>query len=193
MADLVNISAEALGIGEVSSRDFSQNFSEAIELHAFYPATPYVIVSDLGIYNAVMSRAAVEEFVRSRAPIGYSPFRDFVAGEYKFQRAYVNFMFKPLDGADAQLSLVEAKITADVPDKTETNTGTVTNAAAGLAVTFTVGFAIPPRVVVTPISGATPIVAVLTAQPTSTGFTVKLFDLSGAAVTGSFFWTARGY
>ena len=193
MADLVNNSDETLGVGEGLVKGLSQAFSESVELHSFQRATPYMAASDLGIYNVAMSRTAVEEFIRSRAPIGYSPFRDFVAGEYKFQKAYINFLYKPLDGADAQLSLAEAKITADVPDKTETNAGTVTNAATGLSVTFTVGFAIPPRVVVTPISGTTPIVAVLSTQPTTTGFTVKLFDLSGTAVTGSFFWTARGY
>lgn len=193
MADLTNTSAETLGFSEVSSKGIAQSFAEAIELHTFLPATPYFWGADLGVYNEAMSSTAVVEFMRARGPIGYSRFRDFVAGEYKFRRAYVDFVFKPLDGADARLSLVEAKIYADVPDRSETDAGTVTNAASGLSVTFTSPFAAAPKVTVTPISGTTPIVAVLTAAPTTTGFTVKLFDLSGTAVTGSFIWTAMGY
>lgn len=193
MADLVNNSAEAFAVGELLSNQPTQSFSEAVSLGVYYPATPYIIASDLGVYNEALGEAAVVEFIRSRAPIGYSPFKDFVAGEYKFQKAFVDFVFSPLDGADAQMSLVEAKITADVPDKTETDSGTVTNAAAGLTVTFASSFAIPPKVMITPISGTTPVVAVLTAQPTTTGFTVKLFNLSGTAVTGSLIWTAIGY
>lgn len=193
MADLINNSSETLGFSEVLSNRPSQVFAEALELHTFSPATAYYIGSDLGIYTGAMSADAVAEFMRSRAPIGYSPFRDFVAGEYKFRRALVDFVFQPLDGADARLSLIAAKIYADVPDKQETNVGTVTNAATGLAVTFAGTFAVAPKVTVTPVSGAAPVVAVLTAQPTTTGFTVKLYDLTGTAVTGTFIWTALGY
>jgi hypothetical protein len=193
MADLSNTSVETLGVGEVLSKQPSQSFAEGLALGSFYPATPYHVGSDFGIYSEAMTPATVAEFIRSRAPLGYSPFRDFVAGEYKFRRAYVNFVFNPLDGADAQLSLVEASINADVPDKTETNVGEITSAATGLTVTFLQTFAAAPKVLVTPISGTTAVVPVLTGQPTTTGFTVKLFDLSGTAVTGSFIWTAIGY
>lgn len=193
MADLTNTSAETLAFSEVGSKGIGQSFSEAIELHTFQTANPYFFGADLGIYSEAMTSTAVAEFMRSRGPIGYSRFRDFVAGEYKFQRALVDFVFKPLDGADARLSLVEASIYADVPDRSETDAGTVTNATTGLSVTFSAPFSQPPKVTVTPVSAATPVVAVLTASPTTTGFTVKLYNLSGTAVTGSFIWTALGY
>lgn len=193
MADLTNNSAETLDFAEAYPKAIGQAFAEAVDLNSFYPATPYFIGSDLGVYNVAMSASEVAEFMRSRAPLGYSPFRDFVAGEYRFQKAYVSFTFKPLDGADAQLTLLSATVNADVPDKIETNSATVTNASTGISITFATAFSAAPRVTVTPISSTTPVIAVLTASPTSTGFTVKLFDLSGTAVTGSFIWTAVGY
>lgn len=192
MANLVNTSNETLGFTEVGSKGMSQPFAEAISLHTFYPASPFFRAADLGLYSAPMSAEAVEEFIRTRAPIGFSPFREFVASEYKFQQAYVQFVFKPLDGSDAQLSLTTANVKADVPDRFENDTGTVTNASSGLTITFTRAFVTAPKVTVTPVSTSA-VIAVLTATPTTTGFTVKLFNTSGTAITGSFFWTASGY
>lgn len=193
MTDYTNDSAETLGFAEVFSNGAGQAFAEALDLHTFYPATPFHIGSDLGIYTGAMSPASVAEFIRTRAPLGYSPFRDFVAGEYKFQKAYINFAFEPLDGADAQIAMTAAKITADVPDKAETNVSTVTVASTGITIAFSTAFAVAPKVTVTPITSGSPIIPVLTIAPTTAGFTVKLFDLAGAAVTGTFIWTAIGY
>lgn len=193
MADYENISEETLGLAEGFANAPSQAFDEAVDFSAFYPATPYHIGGDFGVYNVAMASADVEEFMRSRSPLGYGLFRDFVAGEYKFRRAYVDFVFRPIDGADAQLTLNTANIYADVPDKTETNSATITNASTGITVSFTNTYTQPPKVTVTPISSSTPVVAVLTGDPTTTSFTVKLFNLSGTAVTGSFIWAALGY
>lgn len=193
MADLVNISSETLDFAAAPSKGVSQAIAEALELHSFCPATPYFIGSDLGVYSSAMSESEVAEFIRTRAPLGYSPFRDFVAGEYRFQKAYVNFVFRPLDASDAQITLSAAEIFADVPDKIETDTATVTNASTGISVTFSTTFAAAPRVTITPVSSVDPVVAVLTAAPTISGFTAKLFDLSGTEVTGTFIWTAAGY
>lgn len=193
MTDFSNNSAETLGFAEGFSNGAAQAFDEALDFNTFYPATPYFVGSDLGVYSGAMTEAEAAEFIRTRSPLGYSPFRDFVAGEYQFQKAYVNFVFKPIDGADAQIALTAAKITADVPDKSETNTATVTVAASGITVAFASTFAAAPKVVVTPISSGAPVIPVLTIAPTTAGFTVKLFDLSGTAVTGTFIWTAIGY
>lgn len=192
MADLENISTETLGFSPAVGAGVVQGFAERLAMHNFFPATPYFLGADLGVYNKALDRDEAAEFMRTRSPIGYAPFRDFVASEYKFRRAYVQFVFAPLDGSDAQLSLEAANIFADVPDRVENDQGTVTNAATGLSVTFARAFTAAPKVTITPVS-ATPVVAVLTAAATTTGFTVKLFDLSGNAVTGSFFWTASGY
>jgi hypothetical protein len=192
MADLENISTETLEFSPVVGAGVAQAFAEALAVRAFYPATPFFLAADLGVYSRALDRDQAVEFMRTRSPIGYAPFRDFVASEYKFRRAYVQFAFAPLDGSDAQLSLDEARVFADVPDRTENNQGTVTNATTGLSVTFSRAFSAAPKVTITPIS-TTAVVAVLTALATTTGFTVKLFDLSGNAVTGSFFWTASGY
>lgn len=192
MTDFVNDSAETLAFAEAVAERFGKNVDEAVEFNSFYPATPYYTGSDLGIYNAVMTDAQVREFIQNRSPLGYSPYRDFVAGDYQFRRAYIDFVFVPVDGADAQLSLTAATFIADVPDKVETNTATITVAASGISVTFTKGFIAAPNVILTPVGSAARN-AVLTANPTATGFTAKLYDNTGTAVTGTFFWTATGY
>jgi hypothetical protein len=192
MTDHLNNSDETLAFSGALAKGASKVFAESLSLHGFQPASAYSYAADLGIYDVALNADEVAEFIRTRSPIGYSPFRDFVASEYKFEKAYVQFQFRPLDGADAQLSLDQAHIFADVPDRAENALAEITNASTGLAVTFSRAFAATPKVTVTPVS-TTPVIAVLTVAPTTTGFTVKLFDLTGGAVTGSFFWTALGY
>lgn len=192
MADLVNSSSETLGFAEARGSDVSQALAEALGWLPFYPATPYHGAGDFGAYNAPVADGEASDFITYRGPLGYSRFRNFVPGEYQFRRAYIDFVFTPVDDADAQLTLSAATIYADVPDKVESGSGTITVAATGLVVTFASAFATPPNVTVNGI-GSTAVIAVLTAAPTTGGFTVKLFNTSGVAVTGTVLWTAIGY
>lgn len=192
MADLVNNSAETLGFSEARTSGMGQALAESLGFLPFYPATPYHIGGDFAVYNAAVAAVDAMDFIVDRGPLGYSHFRDFVAGEYQFRRAYLDFVFTPIDGADAQLTLGTATVYADVPDKSESGSGVISSAGSGLAVSFTTGFAVAPNVTVTGI-GTGAVIAVLTAAPTATGFTVKLFDTSGTAVTGTVIWTAIGY
>lgn len=192
MTDFVNDSAETLGFSEGRTSGISQALAEALGWLPFYTATPYHIAGDFGAYNAPVADGDASDFIASRGPLGYSRFRDFMPGEYQFRRAYLDFVFTPVDGADAQLTLSAATVYADVPDKVESGQGTITVAATGLVVTFASAFATPPNVTVNGI-GSTAVIAVLTAAPTTGGFTVKLFNTSGTAVTGQVLWTAIGY
>lgn len=78
--------------------------------------------------------------------------------------------------------------------KNDSGVGTITNATTGLAVTFGFAFVAADTPIVQP-NGTTPLIPVVdyTAVPNPTGFTVYLYNLAGAKVTGSFSWSARGY
>jgi hypothetical protein len=79
-------------------------------------------------------------------------------------------------------------------NKLRTDSGAGTAAVGGTAVTFNVPFVSADTPLVQP-NGATPLIPVVIyaggANPT--GFTVKLYNTSGADVGGTFSWTARGY
>jgi hypothetical protein len=192
MVAYLNISGETLGFAEALGNGFTQELAEALGLYGFSNATPALNVADLGIYNTAWEAQKVKNFLRNRGPIGYSRFTDLVPGDFKFTKAYIDFMFTSLEATDSQISLTEAKVVADVPDIIESGTATISVAANGAAITFSKTFHIVPRVVITPVSAAHA-VPTITTGPSTTGFTAKLFNTAGTAITGTFIWTAVGY
>jgi hypothetical protein len=78
--------------------------------------------------------------------------------------------------------------------RTDSGSGTVTDANNGVWVSFGIPFVDADTPVVQPV-GTTPLIPVVdfTDTPNPTGFRVYLYTLAGAKTTGSFSWTARGY
>ncbi len=82
-------------------------------------------------------------------------------------------------------------IDADLPDIDENGTDTVSVAADGKAVTFTKTYHEAPLVNINITSGDA-YAYKFSVNPTITGFTVKLYQLNGTAVTGDFSWSSHG-
>jgi hypothetical protein len=80
---------------------------------------------------------------------------------------------------------------ADLPDVDEFGGDTVLVAADGKQVIFSKTFHDAPAVAISILAG-TGKVHSFTVAPTITGFTVKLYDLSGTAVTGQFAYHSHG-
>jgi predicted phage tail protein len=80
---------------------------------------------------------------------------------------------------------------ADLPDVDDFGTDTVSVAATGKAVVFAKTYHQAPIVNIDILSGSG-MVHNFSVIPTTTGFTVKLYDLAGTAQTGNFSWAAHG-
>jgi hypothetical protein len=80
---------------------------------------------------------------------------------------------------------------ADLPDVDEFGDGEVTVAADGAEITFTKEFHVAPSVNIDILSGDG-FVHKFTTIPSTTGFIVKLYDLSGTEKTGTFKFHAHG-
>lgn len=152
------------------------------------------VVSDVEIRSGVFTRADFAAYAPTKSPVGYQPFKEFVPADYEFQTAIVRLVFKT-DDSNLLLSAVASTVRVDVPDVVEVGNATITNAATGVAVTFTRAFSVPPEVTVQQKGGATLAIPQITAGPTTTGFTVKLFDAANptTAVTGTITFSALGY
>jgi len=83
------------------------------------------------------------------------------------------------------------KTIADLPDVDEFGVGEVTVAADGVEILYEKTFHENPAVNIEILSGDGK-VATFTVAPTTTGFTVKLLDLSGVAKTGTFGYHIHG-
>ena len=112
-----------------------------------------------------------------------------LATNFRYVRALLTF------NATAGANLIALNsLTLKLASKLKTDSGAGTAAIGGSAVSFNVPFLSADTPLVQP-DGSTPLIPVViySGGPNPTGFTVKLYNTSGADVGGTFSWTARGY
>ena len=122
--------------------------------------------------------------------VTWSDFEDWISADYNC-RYYQVKMTITRASTDINVSVTSLVIKADLPDIDETGTATVSVAGSGVAITFTKTFHEIPGVNIDIISGSG-IVHQFTVAPSTTGCTVKLYDLSAVAQTGNIRYHAHG-
>jgi len=149
------------------------------------------VVSDLLVAACSLSEEEFAKVLNAGQPPGYTPFRDFMPGDYSYRRALFRTI---LETSSADRAYIEAlRVTVDVPDMLDRGTAHVTDPKAGAAVSFTRTFNVPPEVTLTHKGGTQVAIARLTGTVTTKGFVAVLEDLGGKLITGSFTWVAQGY
>lgn len=114
----------------------------------------------------------------------------FAAGGFRYLR--VHYDFTCTAGANLiEVSGINVKVSNKL--KTDSGTFTITVAASGATVPFNVAF-LDADTPICQANGSTPLIPVVDFSdvPNPTGFNVKLYNLSGVAVTGSGSWNAQG-
>src|SRR3569832_2078114 len=90
-------------------------------------------------------------------------------------------------------SLTGMSLQVDVPDVFDRGSAAITDAVAGITVSYNRQFHIPPEVTLT-LKGGTVIAIPKLTNVTAIDFTVVLVDpATNNQVTGSFTWSAHGY
>jgi hypothetical protein len=79
---------------------------------------------------------------------------------------------------------------ANLPSVVDSGSGTVSNASTGVTVTFAKTFHQTPVVNITILTGSG--IYAQVSSVSTTGFTVKLYNASGTAQTGTFSWVGNG-
>ncbi len=112
----------------------------------------------------------------------------------KFRYVKVRYDFTCTAGTPNLIKITALNIKLAIKSRNDSGVGTITTASTGVDVDFIYPFVDADLPVVQP-AGSTPLIPVViyadVAYPP--GFTVKLYNLSGVAVTGSFSWSVRGY
>ncbi len=134
--------------------------------------------------------AASFEIKTSDDNVTWSAYTAWTAGDYKCRYYQIRMT---LTRSDAGQTLQCSELThyADLPDVDETGDDAVSSAGDGKAVTFTKTFHEIPAVNIDIVSGSG-YVHKFSVVPSTTGFTVKLYDMAGSAVTGDFRYHAHG-
>jgi len=182
--------SEGLAVNDAVKRSLRLSTHEALQLAEQYRRHANGVISDMIISSSEITEEDFLNIVDNGHPPGYTNFRDFIQGDYTYQRALFRAILK---SSNADRGYIDAlRLTVDVPDIFDRGVAEVTNAAAGVSVQFSRTFRFTPQVTITHKGGTTTAIPRLLGTPSTTGFTAVLEDKTGTRVTGSFSWLAQG-
>ena len=182
---------EGFAIGEALKRAHTLKLSEAFGLAEQYRRRANGVISDMIVASTEITEQDFMDILESGHPPGYTNFRDFIQGDYTYQRALFRAI---LTSSNADRGYIDGlRVTVDVPDVFDRGTAQVVIAANGVTVVFTRQFRVAPEVTLTFKGGTTIAFPRILGSVTTTGFTAILENTSGTRVTGAISWVAQGY
>ena len=182
---------EGFAIGEAIRRAQILKLSEAFGLAEQYRRRANGVISDMIVANTEITEQDFMDILESGHPPGYTNFRDFIQGDYTYQRALFRAI---LTSSNADRGYIDGlRVTVDVPDVFDRGTAQVVTASSGVAVVFVRTFRVSPEVTLTFKGGTTVAIPRILGSVTTAGFTAILENTSGARVTGAISWVAQGY
>jgi hypothetical protein len=183
--------SEGFSIGEALKRSLTLRLSEALSLAEQYRRRANGVISDMIVASTEITEQDFMDIMESGHPPGYTNFRDFIQGDYTYQRALFRAI---LTSSNADRGYIDGlRVTVDVPDVFDRGTAQVVTAASGVAVLFARQFRVAPEVTLTFKGGTTIAVPRILGTVSITGFTAVLENTSGTRVTGAISWVAQGY
>jgi len=182
---------EGFAIGEAIRRAQTLKLSEAFGLAEQYRRRANGVISDMIVANTEITEQDFMDILESGHPPGYTNFRDFIQGDYTYQRALFRAI---LTSSNADRGYIDGlRVTVDVPDVFDRGMAQVVTASSGVAVVFVRTFRVSPEVTLTFKGGTTVAIPRILGTVTTAGFTAILENTSGARVTGAISWVAQGY
>jgi len=149
------------------------------------------VISDMIVASTEITEQDFMDILESGHPPGYTNFRDFIQGDYTYQRALFRAI---LTSSNADRGYIDGlRVTVDVPDVFDRGTAQVVNPNNGASVFFARQFRVVPEVTLTFKGGTSLAVPRILGTISTTGFTAVLENTSGVRVSGAISWVAQGY
>ena len=190
IATFVRKVVETLEVEDSTAKTGKLAKADRVSLLERFIRNANAVVGDLQFFEESFGEAEFIAQVQA-SPAGFTPFKEFLAGEHTFSEA----LFKTSLVAAASLArprMTELTVKVDVPDVTEQGSATVP--VAGVQITFGKQFYVPPTIKVV-VSSGTVLCMPRLYNETVAGFFVKLEALAspGTYVAGTITWSAEGY
>ena len=183
--------SEGFTVAEALRRVQTLKLNEALNLAEQYRRRANGVISDMIVASTEITAQDFTDILESGHPPGYTDFRDFIQGDYTYQRALFRAI---LTSSNADRGYIDGlRLTVDVPDVFDRGTAQVVSASSGVAVVFSRQFRVPPEVTLTFKGGTTVAVPRILGSVSITGFTAVLENTTGGRVTGAISWVAQGY
>lgn len=174
--------------------EYGLEINEAINLLDDYITNVKAVLSNIAIREGEMTLADFQNAIAT--PPGYNTFRDFVVGDYEYQKALMRIVINAPATA-SQPAIKDVIPYVDIEDTDDRGEVTITQTTTATKVYFNKFYYNAPEVNVTLKGGS----GVITPNIVSTTgldeggryFEVELLNGSGNRVTGTFSWTSKGY
>lgn len=185
-AQFKRVVAEVLHIVEKVAKQAKLTTKEVLQFAEAYLRNANAVVSDIYFSQNDLS---LEEFKSKSTPMGYTPFKDFVAGDLEYRYALIRLIMEA--GVTTGRPQIDRwDINIDVPDTRDR--GTVDVPATNFRINFNRRFFAPPEVNVTMRGGSTGIPHITSVD--DLGFNIELRDVNtNQIVAGTITWSADGY
>lgn len=185
---------EVISSIEGVAMEYGLEINEAINLLDSYITNVKAVLSNIAIREGEMTLADFQNAIAT--PPGYNTFRDFVVGDYEYQKALMRIVINAPATA-SQPVIKDVVPYVDIEDTDDKGEVTITQTATATKVYFNKFYYNAPEVNVTLKGGSgaiTPNIVSTTGQDEGGRyFEVELLNSSGARVTGTFSWTSKGY
>jgi hypothetical protein len=176
---------------EALKRSTMLAFAQALELAEQYRRSPNGVISDMIVGSTPLSESDFADLVDAGHPPGFTNFRDFIAGDYSYQKALFRAV---LTSSNADRGYIkDLALSVDVPDVLDRGSAQISDANVGVTVALSRAFRAPPEVTLTHKGGSAMAIPRILGAVDTQGFTAVLEDLNGTRVTGSVSWVAQGY
>lgn len=182
---------EGFNFGDAMAKALAISLPEALAIADQYRRRANGVISDMVISRLEITEQDFRDILDAGHPPGYSNFRDFISGDYTYQRALFRAILET-DNADRGY-INGLRVTVDVPDVFDRGTAQITDASNGVYVSFSRAFHISPEVTLTHKGGTVVATPRIVGSITKSGFTAVLENSAGTRVAGSFTWVAQGY
>jgi hypothetical protein len=174
--------------------EYGLEINEAINLLDDYVTNVKAILSNIAIREGEMTLADFQNAIAT--PPGYNTFRDFVVGDYEYQKALMRIVINA-PATSSQPVIKDVIPYVDIEDTDDRGEVTITQTATATKVYFNKFYYNAPEVNVTLKGGSgviTPNIVSTTGQDEGGRyFEVELLNSSGSRVVGTFSWTSKGY
>lgn len=151
------------------------------------------VISDILIQSDEIDLAKFQSLVDTGHAPGFTPFKDFIPGDYTYEFALFRARLKSVTSDRARLTTTV--IQADVPDVFDRGSATIDSGhlSSGVRVDFTRPFHVPPEVTMNVKGGTTVCFPRIVGAVDTLGFTAIMTDANNTHVAGSFTWAAHGF
>lgn len=184
--------AEAWQTTDAGVVSYAQAIADAWNTRDMYLRNAGGVIGDIDLSQSAMSLNDFTNLMNSHSPVGFSPFKELVAGDYLYQDAIVWMRMQSQRTSTDTVSITQATLEVDVPDQFDS--GSIDIPAGGKRVLFSRTFNVVPYVVAQVVGGTQLAYADIT-EIDETGFFVSCLNMSNTAqsIEGVVSWKASGY